>query len=125
MFFGMGTDPCFFRFWGHRRLWHRNQNKHGSVPVCSFLTGPYPIFLLCKRPFSVHLLANSHVATCSRPLLISFCKSARLYDENVRLVSSALGEGLPNIIDGDARRNFQKQPLKVTILGVAPANFIP
>ena len=27
--------------------------------------------------------------------------------------------------DGDARRNFQKQPLKDTILGVAPANFIP
>ena len=25
----------------------------------------------------------------------------------------------------DARRNFQKQPLKVTILGVAPDNFIP
>ena len=33
--------------------------------------------------------------------------------------------GLPNITDGDARQNFQKQPLKVTILGVAPANFIP
>ena len=25
----------------------------------------------------------------------------------------------------DARRNFQKKPLNVTILGVAPANFIP
>ena len=35
------------------------------------------------------------------------------------------GGGLPYITDGDARRNFQKQPLKVTILGVAPANFIP
>ena len=34
------------------------------------------------------------------------------------------GGGLPFITDGDARRNFQKQPLKVTILGVAPANFI-
>ena len=34
--------------------------------------------------------------------------------------------GLPYINDGDARWNFQfKQPLKVTILGVAPANFIP
>ena len=33
--------------------------------------------------------------------------------------------GLQYIIDGDARRNFQKQPLKVTILGVAQANFIP
>ena len=26
--------------------------------------------------------------------------------------------------DGDARRHFQKKPLKVTILGVAPANFV-
>ena len=34
-------------------------------------------------------------------------------------------EGLPYIAEGDACRNFQKQPLKVTILGVAPANFIP
>ena len=33
--------------------------------------------------------------------------------------------GLPYITDGDARRNFQKQPLKVNISGVAPANFIP
>ena len=33
--------------------------------------------------------------------------------------------GLPYITDGDARRNFQKKPLKVTILGVVPANFIP
>ena len=33
--------------------------------------------------------------------------------------------GLPYITDGDARRNFQKKPLKVTIFGVAPANFIP
>ena len=35
------------------------------------------------------------------------------------------GGGLPYITDGDALRNFQKKPLKVTILGVAPANFIP
>ena len=35
------------------------------------------------------------------------------------------GGGLQYITDGDARRNFQKKPLKVTILGVAPANFIP
>ena len=35
------------------------------------------------------------------------------------------GGGLPYITDGDARRNFQKQPLKVTILGGAPAKFIP
>ena len=35
------------------------------------------------------------------------------------------GGELPYITDGDTRRNFQKQPLKVTILGVAPANFIP
>ena len=35
------------------------------------------------------------------------------------------GGGLPYITNGDARQNFRKQPLKVTILGVAPANFIP
>ena len=35
------------------------------------------------------------------------------------------GGGLPYITDGNARRKFQKKPLKVTILGVAPANFIP
>ena len=35
------------------------------------------------------------------------------------------GGELLYITDGDARRNFQKQPLKVTILGVAPANFTP
>ena len=36
------------------------------------------------------------------------------------------GEGTPICItDGDACQNFQKQPLKVTILGVAPDNFIP
>ena len=34
------------------------------------------------------------------------------------------GGGAP-ISDGDARRNLQKKPLKVTILGVAPANVIP
>ena len=33
--------------------------------------------------------------------------------------------GLPYITDGDARRNFQKKPLEVTILDVAPANIIP
>ena len=35
------------------------------------------------------------------------------------------GGGLPYITDGDARRNFQEKPLKVTILGVALTNFIP
>ena len=35
------------------------------------------------------------------------------------------GRGLPYMTDRDARRNFQKQPLKITILGVAPANFNP
>ena len=35
------------------------------------------------------------------------------------------GGELQYITDGDARRNFQKKPLKVTVLGVAPANFIP
>ena len=35
------------------------------------------------------------------------------------------GGGLNKNTDGDARRNqFQKRPLKVTILSVAPANFI-
>ena len=33
--------------------------------------------------------------------------------------------GLSYITDGGVRQNFQKQLLKVTILGVAPANFIP
>ena len=36
-----------------------------------------------------------------------------------------LGGGLPYITDRDAHRNFQKKPLKVTILSVAPVNFIP
>ena len=35
------------------------------------------------------------------------------------------GGELPYITDGDARRNFQKKSLKINILGVAPANFIP
>ena len=35
------------------------------------------------------------------------------------------GGGLPYITDGDTRRSFQKQPPKVTILGVATAYFIP
>ena len=26
---GMGKDPCFFRFWGHRHLWPQNQKKTG------------------------------------------------------------------------------------------------
>ena len=33
--------------------------------------------------------------------------------------------GLPYITYGGARRNFQKKLLKVTTLGVAPANYIP
>ena len=40
-------------------------------------------------------------------------------------ISPGGGGGLPYITDVDARQNFQKQPLKVTILGVAPAKFIP
>ena len=28
-----GTDPCLFRFRGHRRLWPQNLKKHGSVPI--------------------------------------------------------------------------------------------
>ena len=46
----------------------------------------------------------------------------------VRKMKSAFGGGgggAPYITDGDARRNFQKQPLKVTILGMTLANFIP
>ena len=27
-------------------------NTGPGVPVCSFLTGPFPIFPLCKRPFN-------------------------------------------------------------------------
>ena len=53
------------------------------------------------------------------------CKS---FLENMTCTGSGGGWGvgeLPYITDGDARRNFQKKPLKVTILGVAPANFIP
>ena len=42
-----------------------------------------------------------------------------------RMDGRSRGGDLPYITDGDARRNFQKKPLKVTILGVAPANFIP
>ena len=33
--------------------------------------------------------------------------------------------GLPNKYDGDDRRNCWKTPLKVTNMGVAPANFTP
>ena len=33
--------------------------------------------------------------------------------------------GYPCGHDGDARQNFQKQPLKVTNMGVAPAYFDP
>ena len=41
------------------------------------------------------------------------------------IASNTRGE-IPGIYNlRDARRNFQKQPLKVTILGVIPANFIP
>ena len=42
-----------------------------------------------------------------------------------RINSLIPGGRLPYITKGHARRNFQKQPLKVTILGVAPANFTP
>ena len=35
------------------------------------------------------------------------------------------GGGLPYITDRDGYQNFEKQPLKVTILGVVSANFIP
>ena len=35
------------------------------------------------------------------------------------------GGGLPNKYDGDDRRNSQKTSLKVTNMGVAPANFTP
>ena len=34
------------------------------------------------------------------------------------------GGGIPYITDGDVRRNLQKKPQKVTILGVAPVNII-
>ena len=38
--------------------------------------------------------------------------------------ADADGGGGGRDADGDARRHFQKKPLKVTILGVAPANFV-
>ena len=41
------------------------------------------------------------------------------------LIPGEGGTGLPYISDEDTRQNFQKKPLKVTILGVAPANIIP
>ena len=70
-------DPCFFRIWGHRRLWPQNGKKQGSVPIgkimvrivymgkneqkcavrTTFLTGPYPLFLSCKPALSFHVLA--------------------------------------------------------------------
>ena len=79
MLLGIGTDPCFLRFWGHRRLWPRNPNKHRSVPVCSFLTGPYPIFLLCKRPFSCtrswkYFFSRLMFISASSPLVLCMYK---------------------------------------------------
>ena len=49
----------------------------------------------------------------------------QLIGKAVLYITKELPGGLPYITDGHARRNFQKKPLKVTILGVAPANFIP
>ena len=63
------TDPCFFWFWGHRRLWPQNQKKHTHPPKhgtdclhgqkCEvrtpFLTSLYPIFLPCKQPLNMKL----------------------------------------------------------------------
>ena len=50
----------------------------------------------------------------------------QILEVNIKLTRTvAPPGGLPYITDRDARRNFQKKPLKVTILGVAPANFIP
>ena len=63
-----GTDQWLFRFRGYRRLWPQYLKKHGSIPIpkkhdthslheqkCEvrtpFSTGPYPIFLSCKRAF--------------------------------------------------------------------------
>ena len=57
--------------------------------------------------------------TACQRVLSSVCLSIHL----LPVVQS--GGWLPYITDGDARRNFQKQPLKVTIWGLAPANFIP
>ena len=99
----MGTDPCFFRFWGHRRLWPRNLDRHGSVPVCSFLTCPYPIFwcvngllileigpvpqkVWCKRNFPNLVLRPLFV----RPVVkhypykrLKLCGPYRFFDESV------------------------------------------
>ena len=58
-----------------------------------------------------------------KPFSLVYCPVIK---ENWSSIGSPGGGGeLPYITDGDARQNFQKQPLKVTILGVAPANFIP
>ena len=54
--------------------------------------------ILCLEPtsiysdfkiFRVNLFANSQLAICARSLFISFCKLARLLEENEMLVSSA------------------------------------
>ena len=73
----IGTDPCLFRFRGHRHLWPQNLKKHGSITnpkkhdthslherKCEvrtpFLTGPYPIFLSCKRAFWFDLRSHQN-----------------------------------------------------------------
>ena len=61
-------------------------------------------------------------------LLILQRQEGQIMTRNLTVVWEQSGGergGLPYITDGYARRNFQKKPLKVTILGVAPANFIP
>ena len=70
-----------------------------------------------KMPFTPTVTSNlQRVIRMAEPesLVASYCK----------YICSPGGE-LPYITNGDAHRNFQKKPLKVAILGVAPANFIP
>ena len=46
------------------------------------------------------------------------------WQRRVKLLGNTSGGGNPIYTDGDVRRNLQKKPQKVTILGVAPVNFI-
>ena len=45
------------------------------------------------------------------------------WQRRAELLGNKSGGGVPYITDGDVRRNLQKKPQKVTILGVALVNF--
>ena len=46
------------------------------------------------------------------------------WQRRAELLGNKSGGGDPIYTDGDVRRNLQKKPQKVTILGVAPVNSI-